>query len=253
MQPPGWMLDKGWSVTAEVSGVTSTDRLGPHIAPAVAWAKSRADQTLLVIGGRHLGAPGSRPSTLMVKANGSTLGSWPVAPGFFVREVTLPSGAIAGSNGYVPIEFTASAESKVPISLEQFDLQGPGVPMFAYDEGWQEPEYNRSLGFAWRWMSERANLWVRPIGRPVKLTIRGESPMRYYDAPPHVRVLIANREIHAFDPSSDFEEPIDLPSDALAQASGRVTLESSRSFVPGGASGGDQRHLALRIFSVEVQ
>jgi hypothetical protein len=139
------------------------------------------------------------------------------------------------------------------VSLEQFDLQGSGVPMFAYDEGWQEPEYNRSLGFAWRWMSERANLWVRPVGRPVKLTLHGESPMRYYDAPPHVRVRIGDREIAAFDPSSDFDEELDVPGDLLAQNNGRVTLESSRFFVPGGANGGDQRHLALRIFSVDVE
>ena len=76
--------------------------------------------------------------------------------------------------------------------------------------------------------------------------------MRYYDAPPHVRVLIGNREIAAFDPSSDFDESIDVPADLLAEANGRVTLESSRFLVPGGASGGDQRHLALRIFSVSV-
>lgn len=253
MQPPGWMLDRGWSLTAEVGGVTARDRLGPHVAPAVAWARSRADELLLVIGGRHLGGAGSPTTTLLLKVNGNALGSWPVSPGFFVREVMLPAGAIAGGGSYVPIELSALAEPNVPVSLEQFDLQGTGVPMFAYDEGWQEPEYNRSLGFAWRWMSERSNLWVRPIGRPVKLTIHGESPMRYYDAPPHVRARIGDREIAAFDPSSDFDESIDLPADLLAQSNGRVTLESSRFFVPGGASGGDQRHLALRIFSVEVQ
>jgi hypothetical protein len=252
MQPPGWMLDRGWSVTAEVGGVTSIDHLGPHVAPAIAWARSRADETLLVIGGRHLGAPGSAPTPLAVTVNGSPLGSWSLPRGFFVRQMTLPPGAIASGSSYVPIELAASAEPRAPVSLEQFDLQGPGVPMFAYDEGWHEPEYNRSLGFAWRWMSERSNLWVRPIGRPVTVTLHGESPMRYYDAPPHVRVLIGTREVAAFDPSSDFDESFELPADLLAQAHGRVTLESSRFFVPGGVSGGDQRHLALRIFGVSV-
>ena len=169
-----------------------------------------------------------------------------------MREMTLPAGTLASGSSYVPIELTALVEPKAPVSLEQFDLQGPGVPLFAYDQGWYEPEYNRSLGFAWRRTSERSSLWVRPIGRSVKVTIHGESPMRYYDAPPHVRVLIGNREIAAFDPSSDFDESIDVPADLLAEANGRVTLESSRFFVPGGASGGDQRHLALRIFSVSV-
>ncbi|PYR94960.1 MAG: hypothetical protein DMF84_02900 [Acidobacteria bacterium] len=252
MQPPGWMLDRGWSLTAEVGGVTATDHPGPHVAAALAWAKSRADEMLLMIGGRHLGAPGTASTTLLLRVNGNPLASWPVSPGFFMREMTLPAGTLASGSSYVPIELTALVEPKAPVSLEQFDLQGPGVPLFAYDQGWYEPEYNRSLGFAWRWTSERSSLWVRPIGRSVKVTIHGESPMRYYDAPPHVRVLIGNREIAAFDPSSDFDESIDVPADLLAEANGRVTLESSRFFVPGGASGGDQRHLALRIFSVSV-
>ncbi|PYR72787.1 MAG: hypothetical protein DMF86_22485 [Acidobacteria bacterium] len=43
MQPPGWMLETGWSVTAEVAGVTAQQHLGPHVAPAIAWLRSRRD------------------------------------------------------------------------------------------------------------------------------------------------------------------------------------------------------------------
>jgi len=121
--------------------------------------------------------------------------------------------------------------------------------MLAFDEGWQEPEYNPAIG-SWRWMSERADLWVRPIGRPVTLRMLGESPRRYFDAPPHVRISIGDREIAAFDPATDFDRSISLPADLLERAAGRVRLESSRFFVPG--RGGDQRHLALRIYSVTV-
>jgi len=91
------------------------------------------------------------------------------------------------------------------------------------------------------------------IGRQVTLRLMGESPLRYFDAPPHVRVAIGDREIAAFDPSSDFEQSITLPADLLAQSEGRVTLASSRFFVPGAAGSGDQRHLALRIYSVVVK
>lgn len=250
MRPPGWMLDRGWSITAEVGGVTARDRSGPHVAPAVAWVRGRQDETMLLIGGRNLGAASS---TLQVALNGRPLGSWPVAPGFFVQRTTIPAGTLLPATGYAALEVTASAQPSVPISLEQFDLEGPGVPMFAYEEGWQEPEYNQELGAAWRWMSERSVLWVRPTGRPVKLTLRGESPLRYFDAAPHVRIVIGGREVASFDPASSFEETFELPADALASADGRVTLESSRFFVPGGAGGGDQRHLALRIWSVSVE
>jgi hypothetical protein len=250
MRPPGWMLDQGWSVGAEHGGAAATDPQGPHLAPAVAWARSRPDEMQLVIGGRHFG---TMPTALQVMVNGRAFDPVRISPGSFVRPITLPPGAIAGSSGYAPIEISAPAASKAPVSLEQFDLQGPGVPMVAYDEGWHIPEYNQSAGLSWRWTSERSALWVRPIGRSVKLTIRGESPMRYHAAPPHLRVLIGNRQVAAFDPSSDFEEAIDLPADLLAEANGRVVLESSRVFIPGAAGGGDQRHLALRIFAVDVQ
>jgi hypothetical protein len=94
---------------------------------------------------------------------------------------------------------------------------------------------------------------VRPIGRAVKPTLRGESPLRYYDAAPHLRIRIGDREVASLDPSSDFEETFELPADLLQSGDGRVKLESSRFFVPGGTSGGDQRHLALRIWSVSVE
>jgi hypothetical protein len=253
MRPPGWMLDRGWAVTAEIGGITARDRLGPHVAPAVAWVKSRAQETLLLIGGRNLEGQGGGPTTLRLQLNGRPLASWMVAPGFFVQRLTLPAGALASGSSYVGLEVSAVHAPPAPVSLEQFDLQDAGVPMFAFDDGWHEPEYSLSLGAAWRWMSERSVLWVRPIGRTVKLTIRGESPRRYYDAAPHVRVLVGAAEVASFDPSSDFDETVELPGDRLAAADGRVTLESSRSFVPGGSSGGDQRRLALRIWSVSVQ
>jgi hypothetical protein len=65
-------------------------------------------------------------------------------------------------------------------------------------------------------------------------------------------VLVADREVFSFDPSSDFDQQVRLPADLLARADGRVVLESSRFFVPGKGGAGDQRHLALRLFAVGV-
>jgi hypothetical protein len=253
MQPPGWMLDRGWSITAEVGGITARDGLGPHVAPSVAWVRTRTVDAALVIGGRNLGSASDAPITLKISAAGKSLASWPLAPGFFFHQTTIASGILDEPSAFVPLAVTAESRAHVPVSLEQFDLQGPGVPMFGYGEGWYEPEYNLSFGRPWRWTSERSVLWVRPIGRPVVVRIRGESPLRYFDSAPHVRLSVAGREIAAFDPSADFDQTITVPDDALTQAQGQIVLESSRFFVPGRNGGGDQRHLALRIYAVSVE
>jgi hypothetical protein len=248
MAPPAWMLDRGWAVTAEVGGQTARDRLGPSVAPAIAWLRRQAGGLTVVLGGRNFG---TAPQRLDQTISGTALESFDAAPGFFFRVLTVPASALGGTAGFVP--FAVSARGGQPVALEQFDAQPPRVPMFGYDIGWQEPEYNQSQGRAWRWMSEKAELWVRPIGRAVTLHLSGESPRRYFDTAPHVRVTIGAREIAAFDPSADFEVPIVLPDDALAAANGRVTIESSRFFVPSAAGAADRRHLALRIYRVAVE
>jgi hypothetical protein len=87
----------------------------------------------------------------------------------------------------------------------------------------------------------------------VTLELSGESPLKYFDGAPHVRVLAGGREIAAFDPAADFEQSVTLPADALAAAHGRITIESSKFFVPAERGGGaDRRHLALRIYRAHV-
>jgi hypothetical protein len=248
MAPPAWMLDRGWAVTAEVGGQTARDRLGPTVAPAVAWLRRQPAAVTVVLGGRNQGSSLRRIEQTL---NGAPFASFDVAPGFFMRVLSIPASALAGAAGYVP--FGVSARGAEPVTLEQFDAQPPGVPMFGYDAGWQEPEYNQAQGHAWRWMSEKAILWVRPIGRTVVLHLSGESPRRYFGAAPHVRVTIGDREIAAFDLWSDFEQPVTLPADALAAADGRVTIESSKFFVPSVAGAADRRHLALRMYRVTVE
>jgi len=95
---------------------------------------------------------------------------------------------------------------------------------------------------------------ARTQSNRVALRLTGESPRRYFDAAPHVRILVGDREVGAFDPAADFDQSITLPAALLAAANGRVVLESSKFFVPGGAGGGgDRRHLALRIYGVTVE
>ena len=250
MQAPAWMLDRGWSVTAEVGGTTARDKLGPAVAPAIAWLKRHPNETAIVLGGRLIA--GDR-ATLDLTLNGTTVASYALKPGPFFSQLTLPAGALNGSAAYVPLEVKAGAGA-ISVSLEQFDAQPPGVPMFGYDTGWQEPEFNPATGRSWRWVSEKAALWVRPIGRDVILRLVGESPLRYFDAAPHVRVLVAGQEVSKFDPAEDFEQIITLPAALLDRANGHVVVESSKFFVPGGpGGGGDQRHLALRLYRISVE
>ena len=252
MSPPNWMLDRGWALTPEVGGVTAREQLGPHIAASVAWLRPQPEETTVILGGRNLS---DRPVTMAAGLPAGVVARFPIEPhAFFVRRFPIAAGALGGGPAYLPLEVKSESGNALPVSLEQFDAQPPGVPMFAYDTGWQEPEFNRLERHSWRWMSEKSDLWVRPVGRPVTLHIAGESPLRYFGAPPHVRVMIGDREIGAFDPSSDFDQALTLPADLLEKANGRVTIESSKFFVPGGAGGGgDQRHLSLRIYGISVE
>jgi hypothetical protein len=251
MQAPAWMLDRGWAVTAEVGGVTAHDDLGPHKAPSIAWVRQPTQDVTVVIGGRNLGGTAD-PVVLRVSLDGAVVDSQTIPPGFFVRRFQLPLAGAGSPAGYLPLAVEAQSASHAPVALEQFDAQGPGAPMLAYEDGWYEPEFSQDIGHAWRWSGERSRLWVRPIGRDLTLRLTGESPRRYFDAAPHVRVVVADREVFAFDPSSDFDQKVTLPADLLAQGDGRVVLESSRFFIPGKGGAGDQRHLALRLFAVGV-
>jgi hypothetical protein len=258
MDPPGWMLDTGWSLTAEVGGVSARDGLGPYREPSVAWIRGRADAALLMIGGRHVGPGGDPAVRVQLDLNGRPLHAFEAKPGFFFQVVPVPPGALITTEAYVTLAAKSAAAdgraAEVPVTLEQFDLQPAGTPMVGLEEGWHEPEYNPATARGWRWMSERATLWVRPIGRDVTLTLTGESPLRYFARAPTVVVTSGGRPIARFNPSSDFTQDILLPAAALAEADGRVVVESDDWFMPAERDGSsDRRHLALRIYSFAVR
>ena len=258
LAPPGWMLDRGWALTAEVAGVTARDSLGPHRKPCIAWIRTRADAATLMIGGRHLGPQGDPAARLSISLNGASLETFETKPGYFFRLLPLPAGALTGAAGYLPLEVKSAAADgssrMLSVGLEQFDVQSMGAPMVGAQEGWFEPEYDPRTARAWRWSSEKAVLWVRPAGRNVTLTFSGESPLRYYDPAPTVTVSVAGREITRFSPAADFTQSVVLPADALAAADGHVVIASDKFFVPAERGGSaDKRHLALKIYSYAVR
>ena len=255
MQPPGWMLDKGWALTAEVAGVTAREGLGPSVQPSTAWIRARESAADLVLGGRQVG--GAAPARLTLTLSDRVVATWDITPGFFYRHLELPAGSLAGS-GYLPLRVGASAADGsgrgVDVKLEQFDLQSGSNAMFGYVDGWHEPEYNPTTSLSWHWMSEKARLWVRPVGRDVTLVLSGESPLKYFDSAPEVRILAGTAEVGRFAPAADFSHQITVSAQALAASEGMVTVESSLWFTPAQrGESADQRHLALRIYSVEVR
>ena len=250
LAPPGWMLEQGWAVTPEVGGQSERAGAGPHRRPAVAWIRSRDRAATLLIGGRNLG-PGSEDALVTVRIDGREVASWLAAPGFFFQTRELPAGSLSGGASYRRLEVTVAGidEGEAAVGLEQFDLQSAGVPMVGYVDGWQEPEFDPVSGRTWRWMSRRARLFVRHIGRDVTLTVTGESPLRYFDDAPNLRVSVGGTVLAEFSPAADFSQQVVIPSRLLEDARAEVVIESDRSFVPGG---GDQRDLALRIYTVSV-
>ena len=103
-------------------------------------------------------------------------------------------------------------------------------------------------------MGESAVLQVHNAGRDVTIELQGESPLRYFDDAPVLRVSAGDQVLSETRPAADFTVQVTVPAAALAAAQGRVVLTSDKFFIPGERQGSaDQRHLALRIYSVTVR
>ncbi|HEY0873780.1 MAG TPA: hypothetical protein VGD94_09930 [Vicinamibacterales bacterium] len=253
LHPPGWMLDTGWALTAEIGGQTERAGTGPARKPSIAWVRSRPDAATLMIGGRNLEPAGGASARVSISSDGRPFDSFVVAPGYFFETRTLRAGTLTGADSYVPIAVTAESldpdhDDVVRVSLEQFDVQSGEVPMVGLASGWYEPEYNPVTGRSWRWMTDEATLWIQPGGRDVTLTLSAESPLEYFNAPSQVVISAGGETLAEFSPASDFTREVRIPSSLLAAGQGTVVIRSNQSFVPGG----DPRRLALRIYSVDV-
>ena len=223
----------------------------------LAGCAERATDTMMMIGGRHLG--GDPPVSLVVSLDERPFTTMVVRPGFFLDFVNVPAAALAGEGRYAKLTVSAQmpgggSGTPPPVAIEQFNLQAPDRVQYGFDEGWYEPEYNPRTAQSWRWMSERAVVRVHHAGREVVLRLRGESPLRYFDQAPRIRVAVGDRVISELVPTADFTAEISVPADALTAADGRIVLTSDRGFVAGEREGtADRRRLAIRMFSVVVE
>ena len=254
--PPGWFAGRGWSLSLEAGGVTVADQVGLDRRPIEAYVRRRREPVWMLVGGRDLAAPSSRPSIIDLAIDGRQIESWrldPAAGANFLRVISLPQGIADGPGAYATLTITARADGEgppPPIAIRQFDLQTAPTLMYGFADGWHEEEYEASSGKRWRWTSDRSVLQVVPP-QAVELRMHGESPRRYFDSPPTVRVLAGTREIAVLRPDDDFEWRVPVPGDAVQSAGGAVTIEVDRVYLPGQVEGtSDARRLGLRLFDV---
>jgi hypothetical protein len=244
IQPPQWYLGEGWALTPETAGVAREDARGPGFGPITGWFRRAPGPATLMVGGRNLGLSG-QPARVRIAVDGNAVDDVTVAPGFFLRMLTVPAGA---ADGYASVAIEADNKD---VAVEQFDAQPPGRVVFGFDQGWYEPEYNPATGARWRWASDRATIRVRPERHALALTIRGEIEEA---SSSQVTVRSSGRALAHFTVGRTFEQTIILPADAFGQPESTITLESSAWYVPAETRwrSRDRRRLALKLFECTV-
>jgi hypothetical protein len=251
MPVPGWFAEDGWSLTPETAGIAGLRGHLPHLKPITAMVRRREGSARLLIGGRNLAGPNDPAAHFIILIDGQTAAEWDAPPGFFLEEFEIPAGRLAGSDRWGTLS-VQSTPGNIPTAIEQFDLQDSQATMWGYGEGWQEAEYNTTLG-VWRWTGDRATLRIAGPPRAVRVTLAIEAPLRYFDAPATVRARAGAREVAVSTISDTGEWTFDVPADALAASSGAVTIETDKTFVPAERDGvPDQRRLGLRVFAIRV-
>ena len=251
---PEWYVGEGWALTPEAAGVADADRRGPSLAPIEGWIHRRVLAGALMIGGRSFD-PALKPR-LTVRVEGRVVAEPMLAPGPFLRFVTLPADLLAPGDprAYAKVTVEASAGSRV--AIEQFDASAQRS-MVGFGDGWHEPELNPRSGARWRWLSERGELrpWLPltrlSVGRleypNVTLHLEGESPLTYFAGPSTLTVRSGGSVVLKRLLNADFVVDLPLFSPELP-----LVLETDQAFAPADRSrrSADRRHLGLRIFRV---
>jgi hypothetical protein len=203
----------------------------------------------MMIGGRNLGS--SSPSRVTLTVAGQPGDEWTAAPGFFLRMIQLPPAPAGGEGDYVNVNIAADSGG---LAIEQFDVGPRDHVVFGFGAGWQEQEYDSTSGLRWRWLSERGELRVRGVGRPLTLRIDGESPRKYYSRPSRLLVRLGGRVLLDETLASDFSLAATVPPETGGAEEQVITLETDQVFAPADRSrrSADRRHLGLRIFTVRI-
>ena len=259
LSPPGWFAGEGWSLTPETGGLARATGRGPDHAPIEAWVRRRSGPLHLVVGGRHLGEPGDPPAQFELAIDGVVRDRWTLTVDElnFLRFLDLPEGIATGAGEFASLTIASQSPAgetrRAASAVRQFDIQSLDQMVYGFGEGWYEEEYDPPTGQRWRWTSDKSVLRVKGPPQAVRLTIRGESPLRYFDAPPTVRVTAAGRVVGQFQPDADFDWSVTIPAADVTRAGGAITIETDRVYLPGAAEGtSDQRRLGIRLFDCRV-
>jgi hypothetical protein len=254
---PGWFAGQGWSLTPEIGGLTQATSMGPDHRPIEAWVRRRPGPFHAVVGARHLGGAADADAEMTLALDGHPIDHWPVTRTArnALRFVDLPDG-IPGAGPFAALTITSHSidpKRSAPVAVRQFDVQPSAQLVAAFAEGWHEAESSVETGLTWRWTSERSVLRLNGPAQPVTLEIRGESPLRYFDRPPTVKITAGDVTLAQFQPDTDFEWRVTVPAEAMLNSGGAIAIEIDRVYLPGKVEGtADDRHLGLRIFDLRV-
>ena len=254
---PGWFAGQGWSLTPEIGGLTQATSMGPDHRPIEAWVRRRPGPFHAVVGARHLGGAADADAEMTLAVDGHPTARWPVtrAARNALRFVDLPDG-IPGAGSFAALTITSRSvdpKRSAPVAVRQFDVQPSAQLVAGFAEGWHEAEYSIETGQTWRWTSERSVLRMNGPAQPVTLEIAGESPLRYFDRSPTVKITAGDVTLAQFQPDTDFEWRVAVPAEAMLNSGGAIAIEIDRVYLPGKVEGtADDRHLGLRIFDLRV-
>jgi hypothetical protein len=258
LERPGWLAGEGWSLTPETAGLAHATGKGPDRDSIKAYVLRRPERLHAVVGG-YLEGSGQRRADLELAVDGVVVERWVVttdAPRF-LRFLELPEGVLAGSGNYATLSIRSRIDvpsESAAVFVRQFDIQPITRLIYAYGEGWHSQELDKASGRSWRWTSERSTVLIKGPVQDVQLTVRGESPLRYFDSPPTVKVRAGDRVIAELRPDADFEWRVAVPAAAVAHSRGAIVIETDRVYLPAiGEGTADQRRLGLRIFECRVE
>lgn len=252
LRAPGWFLGEGWSLTPETGGVAVATGTGPDRRPITAYVRRLTSPMHAVVGGRHLGTQADGPASFELAIDGAVVDRWAVTheDANFLRFLEFPAGLEGPDGNYASLTIRASA---VPAAIRQFDIQPASRVISGFGPGWHEDEYDNATGLRWRWTDDRAALRVRGPA-PIRVRIRGESPLKYFDGPSSITLSTGLRVIQRIQPSGDWELDVVVPAEAVTAADGELTLSTSQVFVPSEITGSpDTRRLGLRVFAVNIE
>jgi hypothetical protein len=251
--PPGWFAETGWHLTPETLNISEQQGRDE----AIAYVRNRADAALLVIGGESLYAADGPAARVAVTIGDRAIDQWEVAAGArFFERIPIAAGVLVGDGGFSRLVVSYKGPDGRPerVRLTQFMMASPESVFHVERAGWNEVEYSDQMQRRWQWTTARAETFVNSAGRDLTLTLAGESPLRYFDTPPHVTIRAGNSVLATAEPSQDFRMTVKVPAAALAASDGILTIETDQSFVPSQRSGSrDRRTLGLRIFEMKIQ